>query len=506
MDGHEVTFGLDNNKDAIETFAKNHPKATVSCIDVEDLQIEELPDADIIVGGPPCVNFSSSKGSRANVLEGLKLVQAFLRLVWVKKPKYWIMENVPRVGLHLPERIPLRWIGVNQDGWLETPVKQEFLMSEYGAPQNRKRLLIGNYPIPKPTHSNELSLFSESLRLPPSLGDVVTALAKTHVIDPNYNISLPALDLSDHTKLYLDKEEIHRIREVKTNHPYMGWMPFPDRLDKPARTVVSLQMGRETLVIQEEKKYRRATVRECATLQTFPINFHFFGSSIESRYKQAGNAVPPILPYRISQEISRKERLNSPLMPIFHESEKPPIPTVRKKKAKKVNLEKSRKILFPGKEIRGFRIELTSNPKTHQWTAVIHEGEGKLLQRTFNSDTIIAYSEMLIREAGLQSVYEKIISAIENTQAPSAKELHEHCHLSPMTPHDYIQNAIASINTLMPKSKYHKSISHLDNTYFSRQTIRTRLLVSLAVSHRITLAVNRACRVRAEQVWEGNGG
>lgn len=54
-------------------------------------------------------------------------------------------------------------------------------------------------------------------------------------------------------------------------------------------------------------KQRRLSVRECAILQGFPMDFIFTGS-ISAMYKQIGNAVPPPLSYAIAMAI--KEMLN----------------------------------------------------------------------------------------------------------------------------------------------------------------------------------------------------
>lgn len=490
MCGHDVVYGIDNNRDAIETFSKNFPGAVAYCGDIEKLNYMDLPDADVIVGGPPCVNFSTSKGSRANVLQGLKLVQAFLRLVWVKQPRYWIMENVPRVGLHLPEKIPLRWIGVDRDGWLDTPVKHEFLISEYGAPQNRTRLLIGNYPVPAPTHTNERDLFTSSRALPKTLGDVITSLSIDPVVDPNYGISIPRSRLSDHIKLFLSSEEAHRIKQAKNSHPYMGWMPFPDRLDKPARTVVALQMGRETLVIKEGRKFRRATVRECATLQAFPITFHFHGKSIESRYKQAGNAVPPILSFSIAKEITHIESGKRVVQPVFYEGPLASVPTMRKKKERKFNLGKPIRILFPGKEIRGFRIELVSNPQDYRWNAVVFEGEGKANQKKFNIDAIAGYAKQLCTDAGLDRISDKIITLTDAKPVPSGKELHTYSHENPTKTHPFILGIIDTLNKVMPRAKNDDSVQHSDSKIFGRKSIRTRMLVSIVVCLHIINRIN----------------
>ena len=92
----------------------------------------------------------------------------------------------------------------------------------------------------------------------------------------------------------------------------MGKMKFPDDLLVPSRTVVATQMGRETIVIQDKTNrkftYRRPTVRECASLQSFPINYQFYGNSLNIRYRLVGDAVPPKLSYEIGKQIINKKK------------------------------------------------------------------------------------------------------------------------------------------------------------------------------------------------------
>lgn len=49
-------------------------------------------------------------------------------------------------------------------------------------------------------------------------------------------------------------------------------------------------------------KKRRMSVRECALIQTFPIDFEFIGS-LGNMYKQIGNAVPVLLAQKVAKEI-----------------------------------------------------------------------------------------------------------------------------------------------------------------------------------------------------------
>jgi DNA (cytosine-5)-methyltransferase 1 len=128
-------YALDKDRAATDTFAKNHPDATVVRLDVTGFEPDHLPDFEVLVGGPPCIEFSNSKGSKGNILEGLRLVQEFLRIVYERSPRYWIMENVPRIVLHLPEEIPLRWIGVDKAGSLHVPMRAQFDCADFGVPQ-----------------------------------------------------------------------------------------------------------------------------------------------------------------------------------------------------------------------------------------------------------------------------------------------------------------------------------------------------------------------------------
>ena len=372
----EVVFGLDKVSAAVETFKNNHLKAQTVQADASDFNWDSIPEFDILVGGPPCINFSMSKGGNANVLEGLRLVQAFLKVVYERKPKYWIMENVPRIALHLPDEIPLKWIGIDKKGVLHVPRRHEFNAANYGTPQNRKRYLIGNYEMPIKTHydPSAKSIPHNAKHLEPwlTLEHVLSNLPSPYlknkpdsVTDPNYGFNLDTKFLTEQFQaVEMTAEEIKKIRKAKTEHPFMGRMKFPDDITRPARTVVATQMGRETLVIMEQidKKviYRRATVRECSAIQSFPISFQYFGNNLNARYKLAGDSGPPKLSYAIAKEIVKKEQKKKIKYP--HVQEKPielsaPVQLVKRKKSTRpMAISKRFRFVIPGKEIRGCRV------------------------------------------------------------------------------------------------------------------------------------------------------
>lgn len=368
----EVVAALDYDKAAVTTYSANH-RLEAQRQDLTNFDYSTLPDADIVIGGPPCTQFSSAKSNKTrNVLHGLLLVQSFLRCVYIKRPKYWIMENVPTIQKYLPSEITLRSIGIDEDGNLPIPTKIELVAADYGVPQKRRRYLIGNFPIPPATHqeSNDKDMFSsDSVEEWRTMGDVLSLLPDPlhntqsgDVKDPNYGFSVPMSQLSDHFyDARFNEVEQRSIHQAKTQHPYMGRLAWPDRTDRPARTVVATQLGRETLVLSAGNgEFRRATVRECASFQSFPITYQFFGQSYGSKYRQAGDAVPPMLSFALAKSIAAAEGVSvgKPRMRSSISKLANVIPVEKLRQKRKPNFKRKANFLVPSKEVRGARCEL----------------------------------------------------------------------------------------------------------------------------------------------------
>lgn len=71
--------------------------------------------------------------------------------------------------------------------------------------------------------------------------------------------------------------------------------------DKPAPTILTNFDNPRNYIHPNED--RPLTVREAATLQSFPLDFVFYGDT-RSQYRQVGNAVPPVLAYKIATALS----------------------------------------------------------------------------------------------------------------------------------------------------------------------------------------------------------
>ena len=282
---------------AIETYNSNlHPvavKQNIRELDPHDIDIENI---DVVVGSPPCTQFSyANRGGGGDLEDGLKDVRKFLEVIRQTKPTFWAMENVPRVAHILRKEIA-------PGGQLEeyadlVKVITVVDMSEFGLPQRRKRMIAGDFPI-------DLFL-SYRQRLPTrTLGQVISALGCQNPNDPIYGLSTKLLTEMEQESA-LDQEE-HRLNQsAKSYHPIYNNMSFPDALDRPSRTVTALctRVSRESIVIPESpssQKVRRLSVRERASLQGFPINYQLYGKSHAEKLKMVGNAIPPLITYYLA--------------------------------------------------------------------------------------------------------------------------------------------------------------------------------------------------------------
>jgi len=298
--GVEVVASYEWWQPAIDTHNGNHG-GDIKPVDIRQLRLADLPaDIDLVVGSPPCTEFSyANRGGSGDIVEGLKDLVKFLEVVRHLKPRYWALENVPRVaellrsGLKDPKHALYRFRELN-------PQIEVVDFSDHGAPQSRRRCIAGNIPF---------GLIAGYRRhLPkPTLGDVVEAMAgKDSIIDPVWGVTLPPSQLTEtEAEAPLNAEELRMNSEAKSFHPVYNNMAFPDPLDAPSRTVTATctRVSRESIVIADpmvEGRYRRLTIRERASLQGFPITYQFYARSFAEKAKMIGNAIPPTFTYLVA--------------------------------------------------------------------------------------------------------------------------------------------------------------------------------------------------------------
>lgn len=300
--GIEVVEAYEIWPAAVETYNTNlGTKHTPT--DVRALNLRHLPkNIQIVVGSPPCTEFSySNKGGGGNVSEGLKDVVRFFEIVETVKPRYWLMENVPRAAEVIRKGLRKRGHPLYRFRSLNPEI--EILdMADFGLPQSRTRCFVGVFPF-------EILESYKTSAGRKTLGDVTGALAAgADVYDPIWKFKLSRRQLTEmEPEPPLNAEQLRMNREAKRYHPVYNDMAFPDRLDRPSRTITATctRVSRESIVIAEHRNgpVRRLTVRERASLQGFPITYQFYGKTHSQKIKMIGNAVPPLFSYLAGRAI-----------------------------------------------------------------------------------------------------------------------------------------------------------------------------------------------------------
>ena len=323
--GFEIVFAVDKWEPAVTTYKGNKPGVNVIKDDVirisrlPDEEFEQLvPDSEVIIGSPPCQSFShSNKSGNADKSLGIKLIEAYLRIIARKKfkansvLKYWVLENVPAVKEHIKSEYTAADLGLEGDFILKTHegASGKYNAKYFGAPTNRERYLCGDFPQPERIKEDNNVV---------TLGMILESLALTNpnngqqIKDINYpGLSLAPNDVTDHQYTYeLASFEWKTAERLKRDKGYMGKMSFPENVQKPARTVMATMScsSREAMILgMGNERYRLPTVREAASMMSFPIDYRFYGKTKATKHTLVGNAVPPKMSYAIAKAIAYAE-------------------------------------------------------------------------------------------------------------------------------------------------------------------------------------------------------
>lgn len=149
------------DKFAIKTYVSNFPDhAELNYGDIERLvfdlvngkfvvnekRVKSLPDFDLLIGGSPCQDLSIARAKRAG-LEGQKsrLFYAYAEILRIKKPKYFILENVASMSKTNRDKITNHIKG--DCGYDVEPME---INAALVSAQKRKRLYWFNWNIEQP--------------------------------------------------------------------------------------------------------------------------------------------------------------------------------------------------------------------------------------------------------------------------------------------------------------------------------------------------------------------
>lgn len=331
--GYNIIGGIDFNEDATKTFQHNFKNAAVFCADItkitKDEIIDNYKDVDIIVGGPPCQGFSAANRWQKEADDPRnKLFFQYLRFVETLAPKAVMIENVrgllTRDGGYAKDRISelLDNMGYNVS-------MKVIRASDYGVPQDRMRAIIIGI---RRKNNNDRRTFDFEAIPTKEKTTVVDAIGEFYALENLPEESLILTDkpsseyrkflrradgkIPDHSSVYPAKKVQERIHYV----PQGGnWQDVPvelwpnNRKNRHSSAYKRLKEDSQSCTIDTGNAHsnyfhplfdRIPSIRESARLQSFPDEFEFIGPR-GSKYKQVGNAVPPLMAMAIAEELKK---------------------------------------------------------------------------------------------------------------------------------------------------------------------------------------------------------
>lgn len=321
--GFESVWAIDNDEAAVRTYRANFGDHAI-CDDIEKWARPDtdVPEADVVIGGPPCQGFSLLNRNRSGDLRRA-LWKPFLDIVKKSAARVFVIENV-RELIRSDEFNEIAEYAYDLGYGV---VGEVLTAADFGAPQTRHRAIIVGWHLelglgpkfpPTKTHSPKGGFpGTDSWR---TVRDVISDLdepkgTSIRNVAPPYDLHFGRnpTDLSrQRYKLIppggnrFDLQE--RAPEITPNcwlKKKSGGTDLFGRLwwDRPSVTIRTEFFKPEKGRYLHPQADRPITHREAARLMGFPDSHKFVGSKTEIA-RQIGNAVPPHLAGAVSKEIA----------------------------------------------------------------------------------------------------------------------------------------------------------------------------------------------------------
>ena len=307
---------------------------------------------DVIIGGPPCQAYSVA--GRIRDEHGMRedyrnyLFESYLKVVQHYKPRVFVFENVPGILSAKPGDGSVRIIDLIQKafadaGYAVLPDLSNAIidMTEYGVPQNRKRIII--LGVSKEHYGDKAEAMVEkfySSYLPEykiekkaTVRDAIGDLPKLRPLDEpisylgrklSHSVSDPLIN--GHISRFHNKRDIELFKFLEEDIA-SGRMKYTSakslrtlytkltgktsnvhkyyvlRWDEPSK-LIPAHLFKDGLrhIHPDPEQARTITVREAARLQTFPDDYYFNCSQTDA-FKMIGNAVPPLFAKKVAYAI-----------------------------------------------------------------------------------------------------------------------------------------------------------------------------------------------------------
>jgi len=309
--GIKILAGIDFDKNCEETYRANINDAEFIHADVFDLKesalesklsLKKNDDNLVLIGCSPCQFWSIINTTREKSKKSKDLLRIFSRFIAYYNPGYVIVENVPGLKSNGMSVLPefLKFLDDKKYVVCEKVID----LSYYGVPQSRKRFSLiasrvdRNIKLPEPEENQSLlkdfiGVKNGFNKIPAGYKDDTEFIHTTAGLK---SICIDRLAITPHDggdrfswkdnhhlqlKCFIGKDEC-----FKDTYGRMFW-------NKPASTITTKFFSISNGRFAHPEEDRAISLREGATLQTFPKDYIFKTTSIAATAKLIGNAVPP---------------------------------------------------------------------------------------------------------------------------------------------------------------------------------------------------------------------
>ena len=321
--GIQVLAGIDNDLSCKETYEINNKPSKFLHEDIADLSpgtlseilhIKKDDDELVFIGCSPCQFWSKINTDKTKSQKTAFLLKEFQKFVDWFNPGFVVIENVPGLMSKTKQTILPEFLSFLDSKRYSYDF--DIINSKlHGVPQNRKRYLlvasrlVKNMTLPKPVEDKNLTVrnfIGEENGFPK---------IKAGHKDPSAFI---------HSAAALSENNLKRMKKTrKDGGTRDGWKKDPElqipayegkdnifknvygRLfwDQPASTITTRFNSFSNGRFGHPEQDRAISLREGATLQTFPKNYIFKASNQSAIARQIGNAVPPALAEKVGRHL-----------------------------------------------------------------------------------------------------------------------------------------------------------------------------------------------------------
>lgn len=286
-----VAYANEFDLNARKTYSLNNPETPLDGRDIHDVNPNELPECDVIVGGFPCQAFSIAGYRKGFDDDRGDLFFEMLKMINAKQPRAILIENVKNLVTHdHGNTFKVIREALAKNGYY---IKWKVLNGkEYGnIPQNRERIYVVGF---KNKYDFDSFEFPDPIELTNTIHDVIDFHGKMDERyyyregkQPFYDKLVPEITSQD--TIYQWRRQY--VRENKT-----GVIP-----------TLTANMGtgghNVPLILTDSGEIRKLTPKETFKAQGYPKKFKLSAISNGQLYKQAGNSVVVPVIKRIAEQI-----------------------------------------------------------------------------------------------------------------------------------------------------------------------------------------------------------